>query len=73
LRLKVKNRPPYLRPRVKAITGAQGRRRGRGHKRVADADRYQKLTVAMGEAQAIETVFSAIHKGNPTNDLIAIK
>ncbi len=42
-------------------------------KRVADADRYQKLTVAMGEAQAIETVFSAIHKGNPTNDLIAIK
>jgi regulator of protease activity HflC (stomatin/prohibitin superfamily) len=42
-------------------------------KRVADADKYQKLTVAMGEAQAIETVFSAIHKGNPTNDLIAIK
>ncbi|NLA75561.1 MAG: SPFH/Band 7/PHB domain protein [Deltaproteobacteria bacterium] len=42
-------------------------------KRVADADKYQKLTVAIGEAQAIETVFSAIHKGNPTNDLIAIK
>lgn len=42
-------------------------------KRVADADKYQKLTVAMGEAQAIETVFNAIHKGNPTNDLIAIK
>ncbi len=42
-------------------------------KRVADADKYQKLTVAMGEAQAIETVFGSIHKGNPTNDLIAIK
>lgn len=42
-------------------------------KRVADADKYQKLTVAQGEAQAIETVFGAIHKGDPTNDLIAIK
>jgi len=42
-------------------------------KRVADADRYQKLTVAQGEAEAVETVFGAIHKGNPTNDLIAIK
>lgn len=42
-------------------------------KRVADADKYQKLTVAIGEAQAIETVYRAIHNGNPTNDLIAIK
>jgi len=42
-------------------------------KRVADADKYQKLTVALGEAQAIETVYGAIHKGDPTNDLIAIK
>ncbi|UCE22495.1 MAG: SPFH/Band 7/PHB domain protein [Candidatus Aminicenantes bacterium] len=42
-------------------------------KKVADADRYQKLTVAKGEAEAIETVFGAIHKGKPTNDLIAIK
>ncbi len=42
-------------------------------KRVADADRYQKLTVAQGEAQAIETVYDAIHKGNPTNDLIAVR
>jgi len=42
-------------------------------KRVADADKYQKLTVALGEAEAIETVFGAIHKGDPTNDLIAIK
>jgi regulator of protease activity HflC (stomatin/prohibitin superfamily) len=42
-------------------------------KRVADADKYQKLTVAAGEAEAIETVYGAIHKGNPTNDLIAVK
>ncbi len=42
-------------------------------KRVADADKYQKLTVAQGEAQAIEFVFKSIHEGEPTNDLIAIK
>ncbi|MEE9271464.1 MAG: SPFH domain-containing protein [Candidatus Krumholzibacteria bacterium] len=42
-------------------------------KKVADADKYQKLTVAEGEGQAIETVFGAIHQGDPTNDLIAIK
>ena len=42
-------------------------------KQVADAERYQKLTVAEGEAQAIEKVFSAIHTGDPTPDLIAIR
>jgi len=42
-------------------------------KRVADANKYERLTVAQGEAEAIETVFGAIHKGRPTNDLIAIK
>ncbi|MDP8217953.1 MAG: SPFH domain-containing protein [Candidatus Theseobacter exili] len=42
-------------------------------KRVADAEKYQKLTIAEGEAQAINTVYKAIHEGNPTNDLIAIK
>ncbi len=42
-------------------------------KRVADADRYQKLTVAEGEGQAIQTVFNAIHAGNPTTDVIAIR
>lgn len=41
--------------------------------KVADANKYQKLTVAEGEGQAIERVFGAIHNGNPTNDLIAIK
>ncbi len=42
-------------------------------KRVAEADKFQKLTVAEGEGQAIERVFHAIHNGNPTDDLIAIK
>ncbi|RPI23637.1 MAG: SPFH/Band 7/PHB domain protein [Actinobacteria bacterium] len=42
-------------------------------KQVADAERYQKLTVAEGEAQAIEKVFGAIHTGDPTPDLIAIR
>lgn len=42
-------------------------------KKVADADKYKKLTVAKGEAEAIQTVFGAIHEGRPTNDLIAIK
>jgi regulator of protease activity HflC (stomatin/prohibitin superfamily) len=41
--------------------------------RVAEADKYQKLTVAEGEGQAIERVFLAIHNGNPTEDLIAIR
>ena len=41
--------------------------------RVADADKYQKLTVAEGEGQAIERVFEAIHNGDPTPDLIAIR
>ncbi|MDP9494141.1 MAG: SPFH/Band 7/PHB domain protein, partial [Actinomycetota bacterium] len=42
-------------------------------KRVADAEKYQKLTVAEGEGQAIERVYAAIHNGNPSPDLIAIR
>jgi regulator of protease activity HflC (stomatin/prohibitin superfamily) len=42
-------------------------------KKVAEANKYEKLTVAKGEAEAIETVYGAIHNGRPTNDLIAIK
>ena len=42
-------------------------------KRVAEADRFKQSTVAEGEAQAIQKVFSAIHEGQPTNDLLAIK
>lgn len=42
-------------------------------KTVAEAHKYEKLTVAEGEGQAIERVFAAIHTGNPTADLIAIR
>lgn len=42
-------------------------------KRVAEADRYQKETVAEGEGRAIERVFAAIHNGNPSPDLVAIR
>ena len=41
--------------------------------RVADAERYQFETVASGEANAIELIFGAIHTGDPTPDLIAIR
>ena len=42
-------------------------------KEVAMAEKFQKLTVAEGEGQAIERVFGAIHTGDPTPDLIAIR
>lgn len=40
---------------------------------VADANKYQLETVAAGEARAVEQVFAAIHTGDPTPDLIAIR
>ena len=42
-------------------------------KEVAEAEKFQKLTVAEGEGQAIERVFGAIHNGDPTPDVIAIR
>jgi len=42
-------------------------------KKVADANKYEKIAIAEGERQAITLVFKAIHDGDPTNDLIAIK
>jgi len=54
-----------------AILEAEGK--AEAIKRVAEADKFQKLTVAEGEALAIKSVFSAIHEGEPTNDLIAIR
>jgi len=42
-------------------------------RRVAEAEKFRKLTVAAGEAEAVSTVYKAIHEGRPTNDLIAIK
>ena len=42
-------------------------------KKVAEAEQFRQRTVAEGEGQAIRTVFDAIHAGNPTPDLLAIK
>lgn len=42
-------------------------------KRVADAERYQYITVAEGEAKAIINVFTAIHEGRASEDVITIK
>ncbi len=54
-----------------AILDAEGR--AAAIKEVAAAEKYQLLTVAEGEGQAIERVFGAIHEGDPTPDLIAIE
>ncbi|MCK5306330.1 MAG: SPFH/Band 7/PHB domain protein [Candidatus Omnitrophica bacterium] len=54
-----------------AILTAEGK--AEAIKKVADANKYQKITIAQGEAEAIQNVYGAIHKGDPTNDLIAIK
>ncbi len=40
---------------------------------LADAERYRQETIAAGEAAAIRAVYGAIHDGDPTDDLIAIK
>ncbi|MDH3729680.1 MAG: SPFH/Band 7/PHB domain protein [Acidimicrobiia bacterium] len=53
------------------VLEAQGR--AEAIKEVATAEKFQKLTVAEGEGQAIERVFGAIHAGDPTPDLIAIQ
>ncbi|HEX3014633.1 MAG TPA: SPFH domain-containing protein [Methanobacterium sp.] len=54
-----------------AILEAEGK--AEAIKAVADADKYQEIAIAEGEAKAILTVYGAIHEGNPTNDLLAIK
>ena len=53
------------------ILEAQGQ--AQAIREVADADKFKLLTVAEGEGQAIERVFGAIHIGNPSPDLIAIR
>lgn len=40
---------------------------------VADAEQYRQQVVADGEASAIRSVFGAIHDGNPTPDLLAVR
>jgi len=40
---------------------------------VANAEKQKLIAIAEGEALAISNVYTAIHEGKPTNDLIAIK
>lgn len=54
-----------------AIRRAEGE--AQAIREVADAQRFERLTVAEGEALAIKSVFGAIHEGDPTDDLIAIR
>lgn len=54
-----------------AILEAEGR--ATAIKEIASAERAQKILVAEGEAQAIQNVFTAIHEGNPTDDLLAYR
>ena len=39
----------------------------------AEAKAFERETIADGEAKAIEAVFAAIHRGNPTPDVIALR
>ena len=52
-----------------AILEAEGR--ATAIKEIASAERAQKILIAEGEAQAITNVFTAIHSGRPTDDLLA--
>ena len=54
-----------------AILTAEGE--AKAIEEVADAERYRFQTVAEGEAAAVRSVYQAIHDGDPTPDLLAIK
>ncbi|MDR1088482.1 MAG: SPFH/Band 7/PHB domain protein [Coriobacteriales bacterium] len=54
-----------------AILEAEGR--ATAIKEIASAERAQKILIAEGEAQAIQNIFTAIHEGEPTEDLLAYR
>jgi regulator of protease activity HflC (stomatin/prohibitin superfamily) len=54
-----------------AILDAEGK--SEAIKRVADAEKYRQVAVAEGEAGAIMNVFTAIHNGRATEDIIMLK
>ena len=57
--------------RQEAILTAEGE--AKAIEEVANAERYRLQTVADGEAAAVRSVYQAIHDGDPTPDLLAIK
>jgi len=68
--------------RQSAILQAEGKRQAdileaegeaQAIRNVAEAERFREIAVAEGEAQAILNVFGAIHEGDPTHDLLAVK
>jgi regulator of protease activity HflC (stomatin/prohibitin superfamily) len=54
-----------------AILEAQGQ--SEAIQRLADAEKYREAAVAEGEAAATRAVFAAIHDGDPTPDVLALK
>ncbi|HEU5083152.1 MAG TPA: SPFH domain-containing protein [Acidimicrobiales bacterium] len=57
--------------KAKAVLEAEGR--AEAVRKFAEAEQYRQSAVAEGEAAAIRAVYQAIHDGNPSNDLLAIK
>lgn len=57
--------------REAAIKKAEGQ--AEAIRKVADAKKYEKIAIAEGEGEAIIKVFSSIHQGKPTKDLITLK
>jgi regulator of protease activity HflC (stomatin/prohibitin superfamily) len=68
--------------REAAITKAEGDRQAavlaatgqaEAVQRLAEAEKYRQIAVAEGEADATRNVYRAIHEGDPTPELVAIK
>jgi regulator of protease activity HflC (stomatin/prohibitin superfamily) len=57
--------------RQQQILEAQGQ--AQGVRELAEAESFRQQTIAQGEAAAIRAVYQAIHDGDPTPDLLAIK
>lgn len=57
--------------RQSAILAAEGE--ALAVRTVAEAERYRLQTVAEGEAEATRQIFQAIHDGDPTADLLAVR
>ena len=57
--------------RQAAILEAEGK--AQAIRNVADAEKFREIAVAEGQAKAIVNVYGAIHEGDPTHDLLAIK
>src|SRR5690606_2714451 len=57
--------------RQRAILEAEGE--AQAMRTRADAERYRQQITALGEADAIRSVYEAIHQGSPTRDLLAVK